>query len=267
MISHLRRLLNWFRPGSGSAQRIEEDLLRVIADAKNSDELRWLDPPANPEDVAGWDQYWTEQVAHGLGPPIFDMLYDDGMLVRTMNDEGMTRILCAGNGISQEPKALAAAGFEVVALDLSPRAIEIARSGELTAKYLQHFFDSAMLRPGGRVDFVVGDIRDSTVCPGPFDVIIERCTAQLYCCNRRVGAILNKLEGRLASNGILLSHCHDGAWKPPAEPRHFTESWFEQNGWRIWKAEKQFDFQQRIWTFPPQKKPSGRVAWLSSSTG
>jgi hypothetical protein len=75
------------------------------------------------------------------------------------------------------------------------------------------------------------------------------------------------LGERLNSNGILFSHCHDGAWEPPAERRHFTESWFRQNGWRIWEAEKRFDFQQRIWTYPPQTKPSGRVAWLSMSTG
>jgi hypothetical protein len=255
MISHLRRPLNLCRPGPGSAQRLDESEFAFLLE--NDDELRWLHPPANPEDVAAWDQHWTEQVAHGLGPPIFDMFCNDRGLVRTMNDEGMTRILCAGNGISQEPKALAAAGFEVVALDLSPRATEIARSpgGELTAKYLQLFVDPAMLRPGGRVDFVVGDIRDSTVCPGPFDVIIERRTAQLYCCNRGVSTILKKLEGRLSSNGILFSHCHNGAWRPPAERRHFAESWFKQNGWRIWGG----DF--------PQTKPSGRVAWLFFSTG
>jgi len=50
------------------------------------------------------------------------------MLIKVMNDEGIKRILCAGNGISQEPKALAAAGMDVVALDISPQATEIAKS-------------------------------------------------------------------------------------------------------------------------------------------
>ena len=242
MFSNLRRLLNWRRLSPGSAQELDED-----------EELRWLDPPENPEDVDAWDRYWTEQIAHGLGPPLFDMFCHDHALVTIMNDEGMRRILCAGNGISQEPRALAAAGFEVVALDLSPRATEIARSAELPAEYLQHFIAPATLRPGGHVDFVVGDIRDSTVCPGPFDVIIERRTAQLYF-NHAIGTILKSLEDRLDSNGILLSHCHDGAWKPPAKRRHFTEPWFEQNGWTFWSG----DF---------RKKPSGRVVWLCRTTG
>lgn len=242
MLANLRRLSSWLRFGRGSAREPDEDV-----------ELRWLYPPKNPEDVAGWDQYWTEQVAHGLGPPLFDMLCDDHKLVTTMNNEGMSRILCAGNGISQEPQALAAAGFEVVALDLSPRATEIARSLELVLDRLHCFFDPTMLRPGGHVDFVVGDIRDSAICPGPFDVIIERCTAQLYL-NRGIDTILNKLAERLDSGGILFSHCHDSAWRPPAEPRHFTQSWFEQNGWTIWSGD-------------PANKPLGRVACLFSSTG
>jgi hypothetical protein len=182
------------------------------------------------------------------------MFCHDHKLVAIMNDEGMTRILCAGNGISQEPRALAAAGFEVVALDLSPRATEIAQSAELPPEYLQRFFDPAMLRPRGHVDFVVGDIRDSAICPGPFDVIIERRTAQLYS-NHGIGPVLKGMEERLESNGILLSHCHDGAWKPPGKPRHFTEPWFDQNGWRIWCGDL------------PTKKPPGRVVWLLSTTG
>jgi hypothetical protein len=153
MLSNLRRLLNWGRIGPGSRQELDKDA-----------ELRWLDPSANPEDVAAWDRYWTEQVANGPGPPLFDMFCDDHKLVRIMNGEGMRRILCAGNGISQEPRALAAAGFEIVALDLSPRATQIARSAELHPERLLHFCAPAMLRPGGHVDFVVGDIRDSNLC-------------------------------------------------------------------------------------------------------
>jgi hypothetical protein len=242
MLPVFRRLWNWSRLGRGSAEELDED-----------EELRWLYPPENPEDAGAWDRYWTNQVSNGLGPALFDMFCHDHELIRIMNNEGMSRILCAGNGISQEPRGLAAAGFEVVALDLSPRALEIARTAELPTEDLEHFCNPAMLRPGGHVDFVVGDIRDSAVCPGPFDVIIERRTAQLYA-NRAIAALLNKLEERLDSNGILFSHCHDGAWKPPARRRHFTESWFEKNGWTIWSGDS-------------ENKPSGRVAWLFTSTG
>lgn len=47
------------------------------------------------------------------------MFCDDSLLIEVMRNHGMKSILCAGNGISQEPKALAAAGMEAVALDIS----------------------------------------------------------------------------------------------------------------------------------------------------
>lgn len=84
------------------------------------DDLAWLFPPTSTSDPSAWDHYWNAQVAHGLGPPLFDMFCDDTLLVETMRRHGMTRALCAGNGISQEPRALAEAGLQVTALDLSP---------------------------------------------------------------------------------------------------------------------------------------------------
>ena len=222
---------------------------RLDADA----ELSWLDPPTDPLDVAAWDRYWTEQVRHGLGPPMFDMFCDDCDLVTVMNNEGMRTVLCAGSGISQEPRALAEAGFEVVALDFSLQATGIARAFELPPEAFEDFCGPGLRRPGGHVDFVVGDILDSAACPGPFDVIIERRTAQIFF-NHDIGAVLSALVKRLDHNGIFLSHCHDGSWKPPAEPRHFTKPWFQENGWTIWDGS-------------PGRKPSGRVAWLFTSTG
>lgn len=243
MLARLGRLSNWLGFNRASSRKPEEDDL----------DLSWLYPPDNPEDVAGWDRHWAEQVAHGLGPQIFDLFCDDRKFVTMMNDQGMRRILCAGNGISQEPQALAAAGFDVVALDISPQATEIARSLAPIPERLRHYIDDSMRRPGGHVDFVVGDIRDSAICRGPFDLIIERCTAQLYA-NRGLDTLINKLAERLDSNGILFSHCHDRAWRPPAEPRHPTRSWFEQNGWTIWNSGS-------------ASKPPGRVACFFSSTG
>ena len=241
MLSKLKKLFN---RGAWSTH------LKPLLDDTDSD---WLDPPTDPLDVSAWDRYWTEQLRHEFGPPIFDMFCNDRELVRVMNNEGMRSVLCAGSGISQEPRALAQAGFEVVALDISPQAVEIARGFEFPTEGFEYFCEPGMRRPGGRVDFVVGDILDSAVCPGPFDVIIERRTAQLYF-NREIGAVLGALAMRLGQDGILFSHCHDGAWKPPAEPRHFTKSWFEQNGWAIWKG-------------GPGRKPPGQVAWLFMSTG
>ena len=183
MLARLGRLSNWLGFNRASSRKPEEDDL----------DLSWLYPPDNPEDVAGWDRHWAEQVAHGLGPQIFDLFCDDRKFVTMMNEQGMRRILCAGNGISQEPQALAAAGFDVVALDISPQATEIARSLAPIPERLRHYIDDSMRRPGGHVDFVVGDIRDSAICRGPFDLIIERCTAQLYA-NRGLDTLLNNWQ-------------------------------------------------------------------------
>ena len=181
------------------------------------------------------------------------MFCDDRELVRVMNNEGVRSVLCAGSGISQEPRALAQAGFDVVALDISPSALEIAQGFAFPTEGFEHFCERETGRAGGHVDFVVGDILDSTVCPGPFDVIIERRTAQLYF-NSNIEGVLGALTMRLGQDGIFLSHCHDGGWMPPAEPLHFTKSWFQQNRWDIWNG-------------GPGRKPSGRVAWLFTSTG
>jgi uncharacterized RDD family membrane protein YckC len=216
-------------------------------------DLSWLDPPADPLDVGAWNQYWLEQVGHGIGPPILDMFCDDRELVELMKRREMKSVLCAGSGISQEPRALAEAGFEVVALDFSPQAIEIAKSFDLTAEGFEYFCDPGSHRPGGRVEFVVGDILDKSVCPGPFDVIIERRTAQTYL-DHNLGAVMTALADRLACDGIFLSHCHDGCWRPPAMPRHFTEPWFRENGWTVWSGD-------------PDPSSSGRVAWLLTTTG
>lgn len=217
------------------------------------DGLDFLDPPTDPLDAAAWDRYWVLQVTHGLGPALFDMFCDDRNLLRVMTCEGMKSILCAGSGISQEPRALAEAGFEVVALDFSAQAMEIARGFDFPAEGFQYFCEPDMRRPGGHVDFVVGDILDSAVCPGPFDVIIERRTAQIFL-SHDIGALLGALAMRLTPDGVFFSHSHDGAWKPPAKRRHFTKPWFEQNGWTIWDGS-------------PGRKPAGRVAWLFTSTG
>lgn len=219
----------------------------------DSEDLSWFYPPANPLDVAGWDRFWVNQIEDGEGPLDLDMFCNDSALVRVMNDEGIRSILCAGNGISQEPKALAAAGMEVVALDISPQAVEIAKSYPLPVEAISFYFEPELQKPGGKVEFVTGNILDATVCPGPFDVIIERLTTQNYH-TQGIGAVLNGLAQRLSENGIFFSHCHDRTWKPPAEPRHYAEQWFHEAEWTIWSGR-------------PGRKPPGRVAWLFRSTG
>ena len=251
MLTKLWRLVCGTR--SMLSPRQLDERLDLSQQQDDSDDLSWLNPPANPLDIAAWDRFWIEHIRHGIGPPLLDMFCDDSKLLRVMNDEGMESILCAGNGVSQEPKALAAAGMNVVAMDISPQAAEIAKSYPFPLEAISQYYEPELQKLGGRVEFVAGDILDSAVCPGPFDVIIERLTAQNYY-THDIGSVLNSLIQRLSENGIFFSHSHDGTWKPPAQPRHYTEPWFHEAGWTIWNGRT-------------SRKPPGRVAWLFTSTG
>lgn len=234
----LSKLLKFFR-------KDDEDPL-------DDEDFSWIFPPQDLLSADAWDQYWIAQLEHGIGPQLADMFCWDHELVAAMTSADMKTVLCVGSGISREPRALAEAGFTVVAMDLSPTAIEIARAVEFTADDVGTFFDPKFRRPGGSVDFVVGSFLDPSVCGGPFDVIIERRTAQLFA-GRDLDGVMSKLSNRLTENGILFSHCHDASGGPWDDPVHFAESWFRDDGWSDWRGEGD--------------KPRGRVAWTFISTG
>ena len=217
------------------------------------DDDSWFFPPENVRDRAGWDRYWQNQVSHGLTPPLFDVHCQDAPFIQCLRRRGGRTVLCAGNGISQEPRALAAAGFDVTAIDFSPMAITLAETWEFDSEELDRFCSSEELASGGSATFVVGDILDGSLCRGPFDAIIERRTLQLYPEQER-DAALDCLISRIQPNGLFLSHCHDGRWKPPGDPIHPIEGLFRDRAWRIFR-----------WGVAPDYP--GHVAWLEMSTG
>lgn len=220
--------------------------------SSDEDELAWLNPPADVLDGAAWDQYWKGCVENGLGPPFIDMFCNDRPLVAAMQQESLSSVLCAGNGISMEPRALAAAGLSVTALDLSAAGLEVAKRFPPSDAHLANFIDLSMLAEGGSVEFVVGDVLNAACCPGPFDLIIERRTAQNYATSA-MADFLQALAERLSENGVFLSHCHDAAWRPGDEARHATSSWFDDERWPRWEGDG--------------PKPKGRVFWRVQSTG
>ena len=89
------------------------------------EDIAWFIPPSTMVDAAPWDQYWRDQLAHRPAWYI-DMFRNDGKLVDVMRANNLKTVLCVGNGMSQEPRALALAGFDVTVLDLSPFATEMA---------------------------------------------------------------------------------------------------------------------------------------------
>jgi len=238
-VSFLRRLKAW----------LKGDVDNSLAD----DDLSWLHPPRDIHCVEAWDQYWYKQVTHGFGPAMFDLFCEEENLISAMRRRGYATVLCAGNGISQEPRALAAAGFRVTALDTSRVAMQIAEQCDLTPEQLQRFYSPELCAPDGSLEFVVGDLRDEAVCARPFDVVIERCTLQLFPPDGR-GSALDSLASRLREDGILRSHCHNGGWRPNQPRKHLFEELFREKGWVI------EDGYQAL-------RSDGRVAWLSLSTG
>lgn len=90
------------------------------------------------------------------------------------------------------------------------------------------------------MEFVAGDLRDRTVCAGPFDVVIERRTVQHFAESDRANA-LAALAGRLRDRGILLSECCDDPFPPDLGRSqhasgyfHASESWCRAQRWTIW---------------------------------
>jgi len=164
-----------------------------------------------------------------------------------MRANKLKSVLCLGNGPSLEPHALAYAGFKVVALDISPLATEIASAWTPSPKMLARAVGGRSKGRGGSVTLVTGDLRDPGVCPGPFDVIIERRTLQLFHEEELPGA-MKAVADRLASPGIFLSHSHRNRGAEGMS----QAGWFRAQGWPFWSS-----------TTPLTSK----TAWLVSTSG
>jgi|SRR5712664_140929 len=218
-----------------------------------NEDLFWMYPPRNLHDPAAWDRYWDGFVSHGFGPGFHDFVAADPERMSVMAEMGIKTVLCAGNGISQEPHMLAGAGFDVTALDLSPLAVKLAQTWNFGPADLARILAPEQLKSTGSARFMVGDLFDLAVCPGPFDMIIERRTLQNFPEEER-GRALDALIARLAKNGVFLSHCHDGGARPDREPFRPTRKLFEERGWTIW-------------TLGSGQKPAGRSAWIDLTSG
>ena len=246
----MRRFLDWLlrRRLPSPAERLEQQLA-----AARLDDMAWFFPPGDVHAAEPWNQYWRAQLEHGLVPPMHDMFcFGLGDLLDAIGQRRLKSVLCAGSGISQEPHALAAAGLDVTALDISSFAMRFASQAVLNGNEHEQFFGPNRARAGGTARFAVGDLMNPEVCPGPFDVVIERRTLQLFPEAERAAA-LSAVAARLSDCGILLTHCHDGRWRAPAAPRHVIEPLLGSHFYRMRHGA----------TLPPD----GRAAMVVMSTG
>lgn len=223
------------------------------------------------KDAKYWDEWWKPKLpAHDrplfsclpgprykLGDAFVDLANADNLLIQIMAEYGLRSVLCAGSGISSEPRSLAAAGFDVTALDISSVATAWLEACPVDPTK-NSFCDPKLYRPGGCIEFVVGDLLDNTVCPGPFDVVIERRTVQTFPQAER-SAALTALAARLNPVGIFLSLCLDdpfpmdiGWAQHKSGLFHASQSWFQEHNWAIWDC-------------LPSSKLTGQVGWLIRS--
>ena len=242
------------RLGLGPRERTPRERPPARSPAKPEAELEaavaWMCPPDTTSDPVAWDGYWGDERTWELAA-FNDAFSHDEALVAALRAHGLATVLCVGNGGSQEPRALAWAGFQVTALDLSPLATEVARHLEPPPEHLARLVGARAARPGGSATFVAGDLMDPAVCPGPYDVVLERRTLQLFAEAERAAAV-RAVADRLAARGVFVSHTHDGRWRPEREPWHATAPWFEAEGWPPWRGEHPL---------------SGRAVWLVTTTG
>ena len=244
-------------------------------------------PPKNVKDAVAWDQYWQNEVDDKVAG-FHDLFLRDESLVRLMIAFGAQTVLCAGNGLSVEPHVLSYAGFKVTAADLSVRATQLQQNWQPGPKFLKnHLYGhissriiirrsfsntvrqlawlisdvkkhtlNPVKRKGGSLKFLAGDLLDPEFCAGPFDTVIERRTVQLYC-NEERNKILERLAARLTPQGIFVSHCHMGWWKPGQLRTHPCTQWFHEQGFKI---NPRSDYAEVA-------KNPGRIAVLSVTTG
>jgi hypothetical protein len=187
---------------------------------------KWVTPqaPSDPRDAAGWDSYWSQELSSGGRFTAFnDQFGADPGLPDLIRARGCKTILCVGNGLSSQAAVLAGQGFEVTALDLSPLATQTAVSFRGSAS-------SGVDPPeGDLLKFVCGDLFDPLACPGPFDVVLERRTLQLYGTEDRALG-LERLVARLAPRGLFVSRVHMGLWRPGESREHFAKPWLDGHG-------------------------------------
>jgi hypothetical protein len=184
-------------------------------------DLRDLMPPNEVHASEPWDKYWRLQFETGVWG-FNDMFIDDRALVRAMDARGFRTVLCVGAGLSLEPHALVAAGFAVTMLDISRDVVTAMRSGAFKPEAFDRILYASQLRPGGTLECVAGDLMDATLCPGPYDVVIERKTLQLFPQGER-GAALAAVAARMNPHGVLFTHVHDGGAGPTRPGTHYVE--------------------------------------------
>jgi hypothetical protein len=251
-VESLQQLARYLPEGSDEARRFKERAHQAaLAEGRR--------PPDDPRDVAGWDRFWRYRID---GERPYGMKFHEEVtetLVVRLRELGLRTILCVGNGISLEPRALAHAGFQVTALEISPVATAFARDFAHFDEYLAHFFPKRDLaEPGSSVVYESGDFMDPSICPRPYDVVMARRVVQCFPDEQRDQA-MQAIIARLAPQGVFISHDHNAGY--------VTEPWLREHGFHIsqgWHESAIRADPDGGFLAPP---PAKRAAWVLMSSG
>lgn len=111
---------------------------------KTSRAPEYVRPPRRWSDVEGWNRYWSAELAEPWSLGVFDYLGIRGFLTHhplVKERRGQNaRFLCAGNGVSLEPYALAHTGLQVTVLDVSSVACDFVAQNIPSPALMAEFF-------------------------------------------------------------------------------------------------------------------------------
>lgn len=252
-------------PGScGSGEkRLRAEQMRQAEAWLAAAEAGYLSPPADVHSPNAWNEYWRSQLKVGaLEQGFADQMSSDTTLPGLLARRNARTILCAGNGLSTEAISLALHGFTMTALDISAvpgevfgamvrdakhplrripgfslrddGSVAFDAGGSIDPELCPPMHRSADYSPrgGGSLSFVTGDLMDPQESTGPFDVVVERRTLQLFPEADRLVA-LDRLVARLSNRGVFVSQQHEGKLKPGDDRTHYAEAWLASRGFVI----------------------------------
>lgn len=139
------------------------------------------------------DAYEREDLPWDIGGP-------EPLLVRAVHEGHLPagRLLEIGCGIGHNARYLAEQGWHVLATDLSPAAVELARAR------------------GGAVDYQVLDIQSGPLPAGPFDAVFDRGCFHVFHEAAEQSRFAARVAELLRPGGVWLSLV--GSTEGPARP-------------------------------------------------
>ncbi len=193
-------------------------------------------------DVTGWfEALYAEAHFDSQAIPWADMVVNPNLiqwLERQNVQGGGQRALVVGCGLGDDAEELARRGFEVVAFDIAPTAIDWCK---------KRF-------PASSVGYVVADVLDiPTAWKGSFDFVVEAYTLQALPPHVRKQAIAG-IAGLVAKKGTLLVICRGRSSKEHPEnlPWPLTKEdldLFLRTGLQQWQFEDYLDLEE-----PPERR-------------